>query len=84
MYSNDYHKIVASIDLGIYTWRAHSTGWLLKELRARHPDGYKYWFNYHESEYWFEQYKLRIRDELSKRPYLNTKGRRKQLTSSKK
>lgn len=86
-YVGPYHKLVASVDLGIYNWKQHSTGFLLKKLREQFCNNYAYeWeiIKLHNSEnpetldlYWFFEWGKRLRDELAKRPHLKSHKERK-------
>lgn len=87
-YTGRYHRRVAEMDLGIYDWKAHSTGYLLKMFRSyRTYAGWRYehiWFSMSNSDqkhlfevFWYSEWRERIKMELSKRPHQPNKRARK-------
>lgn len=75
-YKNEYHQYVAMADFGIYNWKQHSTGYVLKMYRELRHYSHSYGYG---REYWLHQWALRLQDELAKRPHLsNKRERRKQ------
>lgn len=72
MYRDAYHRLVAEVDFGIYNWKRHSTGYLLKMLR----DTYSYDWDWNHSD-WIGEWQTRLKDELAKRPHLSNKKERK-------
>jgi hypothetical protein len=78
MYRDAYHRLVAEVDFGIYNWKRHSTGYLLKMLR----DTYYYdwgcnhndWLDHND---WVNEWQTRLKDELAKRPHISNKKERK-------
>ena len=90
-YVGYYHKLVAQMDMGIYNWKQHSTGYLLKLFRHAKPfHGWEHehtWWKMEEDEvtkhkhevYWYTEWRVRLQDELNKRPHLSTKRERKHM-----
>lgn len=73
LYRSTYHYNVALMEFGLYNWKQHSTGWLLKQLRS-HYRGDPW---YYEPDDWVDEYLEHIRAELAKRPHQSRKRERK-------
>lgn len=77
-YDNFYHRVVAMHEFGIYNWKQHSTGWLLKQLRS-HTHGYPdwHWSNDYKPSYpWEDEYVMILREVLAERPHQSRKRQR--------
>ena len=87
-----YHRLVALAEFGLYNWKKHSTGYLLKELRGSSRNGYyddiypeentynktsTFYENGFTDNYWRREWNNKIKEELAKRPHLSTKAERK-------
>jgi hypothetical protein len=78
-YNNDGpHRTVAEIDFGLYQWKAHTTGYLIKWMRGIRWNSEGDW-----SQTWEAQLHDRISDELARRPHIVKKGRKQNKNPSK-
>jgi hypothetical protein len=78
-YSNDGpHRTVAEIDFGLYQWKAHTTGYLIKWMRSIRWSNEDAW-----DHTWEEELYDRISDELARRPHIVKKGRKQNKNPSK-
>lgn len=87
-YVGRYHKLVAQIDLGIYNWKQHSTGYLLKMWRdykfysGWQNDSELFWLSENPDTahtrdiYWYQEWRERVKKELDTRPHQTTKKER--------